>query len=426
MTRNSPLRKTLIVARWEYLERVKSKVFLFSLVIMPLIMISMGLIPGLMVETDGDRTRLIGVTDLTGKLLHRFAGALEDIRNQGSGNPLYIIRPIDPVNPDLVQIRERGDELVARGEIDGFCILMDLESGGYRAEFRSANVTEFLAAGRIRESFHKIVLEDTLSELGVDRSILRWVDSSVEVRMVKLSQIGEEEGYGEEQFVQTFFSAYVFLMMLFFMILSSGQLLVRSVIEEKMNRIVEVLISSCSPTQLMAGKVLGLSGLGFTQMIVWGTIAVIVSSFLSFDIIAHEHAFLLLLYFVLGYLFYAAIFIAIGSPVTTEQEAQAVTSYLVMILVIPLVLTVPAIQNPDAEWISILSYVPLLTPTMMGLRLSVGTPAVTEILLTVVVMVVSIYFAMVAAGRIFRVAILSTGKRPSLKEIVSWAVSRTE
>jgi ABC-2 type transport system permease protein len=208
--------------------------------------------------------------------------------------------------------------------------------------------------------------------------------------------------------------------MLFFLIVTSGQLLVRSVIEEKSNRIVEVLVSSCSPTELMAGKVVGLSALGLTQMAFWGVIGLAVSAQFSLNLIDAGQALLLLIYFILGYLFYAAVFIAAGSPLTTEQEAQQVTSYLVMVLILPIVLALPAMKNPDAAWLKVLTFFPPLTPTMMALRIPIQMPALWEILTTILLMLVSIYGAMVAAGRIFRIAILATGKTPKFKEILRW------
>jgi ABC-2 type transport system permease protein len=196
---------------------------------------------------------------------------------------------------------------------------------------------------------------------------------------------------------------------------------VRSVIEEKSNRIVEVLVSSCSPTQLMAGKVIGLSGLAFTQLGFWTIIGVALTTQFGMDLIDPGNALLLVLYFVLGYLFYAAIFIGAGSPLTTEQEAQQVNTYLVLLLVLPMMLALPAMKDPEALWLRVLTFIPFFTPTMMALRVPIQPPALWEVLLTVILMVLSIYVAMVAAGRVFRIAILSTGKSPKLGEILRWA-----
>jgi ABC-2 type transport system permease protein len=211
-------------------------------------------------------------------------------------------------------------------------------------------------------------------------------------------------------------------MAMFFLIFTSGQLLVRSVLEEKSNRIIEVLISSCSPSELMVGKVLGLSAMGLTQMGFWAIVALAVfARFGSSVLPPADHLLLMAVYFVLGYLLYSAIFITVGTPVTTEQEAQQVNSYLVLFVVLPVALVVPVMQHPEATWVKVLTYIPLLTPTFMALRIPVQMPSPVEIIASIVLLVVATYVMMIVAGRIFRVAILATGKRPSLREVLAWA-----
>jgi ABC-2 type transport system permease protein len=414
------VKKILTVARWEYVERVRSRIFMFSLILMPLIMVLMGILPGVLAGRDVEGTRVIGVVDSTGLLLERFSRRMQGAFFDEAGNPLYVLRPIPLSGGNAEPWGKASDRMLRDGEIDGLCLLSGNADGGYSAEYRTRTIAEFQIPGRIREVLRSIVVEDRFSSLGVGPGLLAQVDSLVRIQMVRWTGPGSGELYDEAGFLRTFFSAYVFLTMLFFLIFSSGQLLVRSVMEEKATRVVELLVSSCSSTQLMAGKVLGLSGLGFTQMAVWAVIGAALTLILGLPPISVGAIILLVLYFVLGYLLYAAIFIAVGSPVSTEQEAQHVTSLLVLVLVIPLVLTIPAIQDPDAVWIMILTYIPLLTPTMMAMRVSLEPPAVLEIVLTTLLMVVSIIIAMAAAGRIFRVAILSTGKRPGLREILSW------
>jgi len=408
------MRKVLIVARWEYLEKVKSRMFLISLLVMPVLIIGMGVLPGLLAEQQDERARVIGLIDPNPGRTLAFASRLQSKYSTVEGGPLYVVRPIEG-DSDEGSAMQRGDMLVFHGEIEGFCIVSDSD-GTIKMEYRSSHIGDLRIESRLRDVMQEIRIEKELIDRGLDPAILSNLELTLDVRMVKITAGGEEE----TGFLQTFLSAYAFLMMLFFMILSSGQLLVRSVIEEKMNRVVEILVSSCSPTQLMAGKVLGLSGLGFTQLLVWGIAGVVFSGGLILNYVHPMEVLLLVHYFVLGYLLYAAIFIGIGSPVTTEQEAQLVTSYLVIILTIPLMLTVPALQNPGAPWVAFLSYIPLLTPTMMALRISIAMPALWEIVLTTVVMLVTICVAMIIAGRIFRVAILATGKRASLREIAGW------
>ena len=417
------MRKILVIARWEYIERVRNKTFLISLFLMPLIMISLGILPVLLAGNDTRlETRVLAVADLTGELLSRFASKLTEATRIGEGSPRCIFRPIHVSSAsDEARARSEGDLLLLRGEVDAFCLLRESGDGRYAIEYRTTGFVAFPAAEDLEWALRSVVLDDLLVSLGMPSSSAGWLDSSVVVNTVVLSPAeGNVMEYQPDEFLKVFVSAYTFLIMLFFLILSSGQLLVRSVLEEKANRIVEILVSACSPTELMTGKMLGLSGLGLTQMAAWAVIAIVLSWLAPFPVTVHENVLVLLIYFVLGYLLYASIFVAVGSPVTTEQEAQHVSGYLVIILVLPLVLTVPAIQDPGASWVTVLSYIPLLTPAMMGLRITLGTVPAGEIIATVLLLLVSIVISLFIAGRIFRIAILSTGKTPTFREVVSW------
>ncbi len=246
---------------------------------------------------------------------------------------------------------------------------------------------------------------------------MKKLSTSIEIKTIKLSKSGGEE---ESGFGQIFITAYLFIMMLMMLVLTSGQILVRSVIEEKSNRIIEILVSSCSATDLMVGKILGLSALGLTQIGFWFLIAAVVTLQSGVALISFSSLPLILVYFLLGYIFYAAIFVAVGAPLTTEQEAQQFTQYLTIILVMPIAFAFVAIQNPEAVWIKVLSFFPLLTPTLMVLRIPISMPPLWEIIGTITVLLASSIFMMWAAGKIFRLGILITGKRPTIGEIVHW------
>ncbi|MFN0158748.1 MAG: ABC transporter permease [Bacteroidota bacterium] len=412
------MNKAFVVAKWEYLEKVKSKAFIISLIVTPLIMVAMGILPSIFARQEEETTKVVGIIDLSGEIAGPFAQRMQDRYKLENDQPRYLIETVGlGRNIDVKDLKTRVDARVVADEIEGYVVVGADLMADTVIEYRSKNVGDFRTAGRMEETLRQILAEKRLIARGLDPSLLNELKFPLDLKPVKLSKTGEEESGG---FEKIFFSAYIFLMMLFFLIFTSGQLLVRSVIEEKSNRIVEVLVSSCSPTELMAGKVLGLSGLGFTQIGFWAVIGTAVSLQFGLDLVRLDHALLLTIYFVLGYLFYAAVFIAFGSPLTTEQEAQQVNSYLVLVLIIPIVIALPAIQNPDALWLKIMTYIPFLTPTMMALRIPIQTPSLVEILATIALMIVSIYAAMWTAGRIFRIAILATGKRPSLAEVIRW------
>lgn len=411
--------KILAVAKWEYLEKVKSKAFLIGLFLTPIIMVGMGVLPSVFATQEDKETRVIGIIDQSGQITREFARRMEDRYKLANGLPNYEVRPI-AVGPtlDLDEAVRQANNLVANGQIEGYCIVGGAGAADSVVEYRARSVGDFRIGVRMEETLKGIFAERRVLAMGLDPRLLKELAVDLNIHMVKLSKQGEREEAG---FEKVFFSAFIFLMMMFFLIATSGQILVRSVIEEKSNRIVEMLVSSCAPTELMAGKVIGLSGLAFTQMGFWAIIGVAASAQFGMNIINPGHALLLVVYFVLGYLFYAAIFIGAGSPLTTEQEAQQVNTYLVLLLVLPMMLALPAMKDPEALWLRVLTFIPFFTPTMMALRVPIQVPAVWEVLVTIVLMLLSIYVVMIAAGRVFRIAILSTGKSPKMGQILRWA-----
>jgi ABC-2 type transport system permease protein len=411
------MRKVLAVARWEYLEKVKSKIFLIGLLLTPIIMVGMGVLPTMFVTQEDKQSRLVGVIDPDGRSLEAFANRMQTQYLLKNKEPNYIILPLPSGNgTNLAAAILDAKRRVLTDQIEGYFIMPGGENDTL-VEYSSKSGGDFVLPERIEQNLKVVIAEQRIAALGLNPDILKKATVKLNVRSVKLSSSGEKEEAG---FERIFLSAYMFLMMLFFLIVTSGQMLVRSVIEEKSNRIVEILVSSCSPTELMAGKVLGLSCLGLTQMGFWALIGVAASAKFGMHLIDPSHAILLIVYFILGYLFYAAVFISAGSPLNTEQEAQQITSYLVLLLIMPIVLAFPAMKDPNATWIRVLTYIPFMTPTMMALRIPIQMPSPWEIALTIAVMLVSIYGAMIVAGRIFRIGILMTGKSPNLKEILRW------
>jgi ABC-2 type transport system permease protein len=286
-----------------------------------------------------------------------------------------------------------------------------------KIEYRSENVGNIRDQERFSKILEDVIIERRLEAKGYNSKAIRDLSTDVDVKTIKVSSKGEEK---ESGFLETFFTGYIFIMMLFMLVMTSGQMLIRSLIEEKSNRIVEVLMSSCSSQELLVGKILGLSLLGLTTISFWLLILVGVNFSMPTPFVSFDHIALLLVYFVLGYLLYVAIFITAGAPVSTEQEAQQMTAYVTILVMFPIALAIPAMQNPDSTMVKVLSQIPLLTPTMMALRLSIQAPALWEIALSLVTLSASIVGMMWVAAKVFRIGILLTGKRPNLKEMYRW------
>jgi len=412
------MNKMLTVARWEFLEKVRSKAFIISLIIMPLIMVIFGVLPGLLMSKEEDRTLTLGIIDESGKLFSEVEQRITEKYKLDSKYDFPMYKVIDlTAMVGTEDKHEKANALMKSKSLEGYFTIPASVFDSGKVEYRAKNVGNFRVQERFSRTIEEIIVEQRLTARGLNAKLVRQLMMNVNVRSIKVSEKGGEQ---ESNFLETFFSSYVVLMMLMFLVMTSGQLLIRSVVEEKQNRVIEVLLSSCTSRDLMAGKILGLSGLGLVQMGVWGLgILAFISRSQGFHIDL-DVLLLSVVYFALGYLMYAGIFVAAGAPVTTEQEAQQITTYVSLTLVFQIVLAMPAMQNPDSMLIRVLSFFPLMTPAFMVLRMPIQMPASWEIAATIALLVVCAAGMMWVAGKIFRIAILVYGKRPSVGELWKW------
>ncbi|MCH7939623.1 MAG: CoA transferase [Candidatus Marinimicrobia bacterium] len=227
-------------------------------------------------------------------------------------------------------------------------------------------------------------------------------------------------GLTKQDRLQAFMAPFIAVMILFMAIFFSAQMLMRSIIEERGNKLVEMLLSSLSSKDLMTGKILGLGALGLTQLGFYMAIAAVVSSRSGFDMLPLGLIPVFLLFAILGYFFYAALFAAVGSMFESEQDAQQVVGPLTMLPILPLITASSIIAQPDSMFARIASYFPPVTPFIMIIRVSVTELPWWEIASTAAVLGLSAWVMMRWAGIVFRTAILMTGKRITLPEIIRW------
>jgi ABC-2 type transport system permease protein len=412
------MKKILIVAKWEFFEKVKTKAFIISLILTPLIIIFFSLAPTLLSGKESDVTKVIGFVDTSHIYFKPMEEGLDKYRIEKNQPAYILINLVAGENFDeLDSLKNVADSDVLSGKVEGYILVNNGGTDSIGVEYRSKSIGNFKDTQRFSETFNTARIERKLKSEGIDPKILGFISKNVNIKSVKIEESGKES---KADFLTTFFTAFIFIMLLFMMIIYSGQMLVRSLVEEKSNRLIEIIISSCSPDELLTGKILGLGALGLFQIIIWGLIAVALLGASIVPFTAFNNIFPMLVYFLLGYIFYTAIFVGIGSIVTTEQEAQQITTYLSMLLILPIVLIAPVMENPHSILIRVLSYIPLTLPTAMLLRLNLFPVPLIIILLTICIMLVSIYIAIKFAGKIFRIGILSYGKRPTLKELGEW------
>jgi ABC-type Na+ efflux pump permease subunit len=218
----------------------------------------------------------------------------------------------------------------------------------------------------------------------------------------------------------------IVVMLLYMGIVGISQMLISNTIEEKSNRVYEVLLSSVSPYQLMAGKILGICGVGLTLLTFWsggGLLAAALQG--SGDLVSGGQIALFVAFYLLGFLMIASLFVAVGSACNTIKEAQNLMAPLSMLLAIPLIISMVTIQDPNGKLATITSFIPPFTPFVMMTRAaSVPAPPTWQIAVTLGLLALSTWLAIRLAARVFRVGILLYGQPPSIKELWRWVRAR--
>ncbi len=210
--------------------------------------------------------------------------------------------------------------------------------------------------------------------------------------------------------------------LLFLGIIGTGQQMLSSIIEEKGSRVIEVLLSALSPFQLMAGKIIGLAGIGLTVICLWGVAAYLTVCWqgLNVDVTAGTLLYVVI-YYILGFLLFSSIMVGIGSICNTIKETQSLMTPVIFLCVVPIIAWQNIIQHPDGMLAKVLSFLPPTTPMVMILRLSGGSDiSMIEIFATIAVLVAAILATIWLSSKVFRAGILMYGKRPSLREIIRW------
>jgi ABC-2 type transport system permease protein len=405
------------VAWWEFLERVKTKSFIISLFITPAIMALFIVVPAMLKDTMAKKeSSVIVVYDGTGVLLDSLQATLDRSYLLPGDVPACRFVRLDSSAADMEPVKQRMDRLILSDSVEGALYIPTDAMESRRIEYRSKNVSDIEKSERFERAVSNIIIERRLTKAGLDSKMVAELNKRAELRTVRVTQAGEKES----GFLESFGISYVLIILLMVMILSTGQILVRSMVEEKSNRIVEVLVSSCTPMDLMFGKIMGLSMLGLVQALLWSVF--IVTAVLTTGVtgLPLEHLWLMIVYFVLGFFLYAAVFVALGCLASTEQEAQQMTGYLSVLMMLPFVVVMIAAQNPNSSILVGISMIPFLTPTMMIFRIPIMLPPMWEIAVNLSILIASIFLFAWVAARIFRMGILMTGKRPSVDEIFRW------
>ena len=410
------MHKILSIAKWEFLEKIKTKIFIISIILTPLLIISLTIIPSYLVSKKPADTKVIGILDPSG-IYFKLIKDKTDRLKTNDGLPRYVLVNVYDPSHNLVWLKNETDKELFKNRLDGYMLFQKEQNQQMKIQFRCNGTADITELRTFEEIINMARIEIKLKEAGIAPLVLSELNNRANISAVKVYQNEKDQ---DSNFLYSFFASLTLVILLMMMILSSGGMLVRSILEEKSNRLIEILISSCTPMELLTGKIIGLSALGLFQMIVWLLIGFFLVGTNSLPAGVFNHIGLMIIYFILGFIFYTGIFVGIGAIVTTEQESQQVTSYLSIILILPVVFSITAIQNPNSELVKILLYIPFTTPSIMLLRFNITQVPTGEIILTLIILIISIFLTIFLASKIFKIGILSYGKRPSIRELYGW------
>ena len=413
--------KLLKVAKREYMERVRKKSFLIGTILGPVLMGAMIVVPGLIFELSPETQTSIAVVDLSGSIFDELEEALSDTLEDGTR--MFSLREIRDSGSGLESVKKELGYEVEGDAIDGYMILPeDIFDNGH-ATFYGKRLGNIKTLGKVENALSQVVIGYRLSSEGMDYSSVRRLLKGVKLETMQLRK-GEEK---KSEFTLIYITSFIFIMMLYMTILLWGVAVQRSIIEEKNNRVIEVLLSSLRAFDLLGGKILGVGSVGLTQYAIWSIFALALSFYgLSSGQLSQFVTFswvtivFFVVYYILGFLFYSTLFAGIGSVCNTDQEAQQLQTPVVMCLVFTIIIPMAIIQNPDGAFATVVSMIPFFAPIVMFTRINILMPPAWQIALSIAILLGSIYIAGVISAKIFRVGVLMYGKRPNLREIGKW------
>jgi len=415
------VRKIWAVIRREFVERIRSKWFWFSALLGPVFFGAMIVVPVLFAGAGG--TRRIAVVDATtGAFGERVAAGLRH------GKIFRATRV--PAGAGVV---DSLTQLVGAKQLDGFLILTDAVVETGTAEYRASNVSSFRDVAELQDVLARLAMAARLERQGVDPALVGRAQLRISLETKKISG---STTTGESA-AQSFALAYVMGVVLFLVITIYGVNVMGSVVEEKTTRIVEVLVSSLRPFQLMMGKVLGVGAVSLFQFVLWGLGAKLLLSqrrALLADLGGVEEARqvfqmphltaatlgVFLSYFLGGFFLYSAMYAAVGAMSSNEQEARQAQQPVMFLLLVAYVSMFGLTNNPESTYAVTLSLIPFTAPIAMPVRWAASTVPAGELGASLGLLAAGIVAVTWMAARIYRVGILMTGKRPNLRELVRW------
>ena len=408
----------LIIARREFLERVRTKWFVIVTLLGPLAMVGIIVVPAYLTAKSDQKKVTIAIIDRSDSGLGERLGPLAALKDTRFNFTLS----------DGSETEEEILAKVAREELDGLITIEPgaLDEGGKGVTYRGGMASSISLTRTLFEIVNTGAFTLRMENAGIDGKAASSLLRPVGVEMTDL-----EGASGTASFI----AGYIVMFLLYMSILLYAINVMRGVILEKTSRVVEIIISSVRPRALMLGKIIGVGGVGLAQLALWALIALVMIKFrgpilgifgidgsgsLNLPELGAADFIVILVYFILGFFLYSAIYAAIGAMVSSEQEATQLQMPVILLLIVPVMCVQIVASDPRGGISQALTLFPFSAPVLMPMRVILDGATPLEIAISIGLLIGTIAGAVWLAARIYRLGILLTGKRPSLRSIVRW------
>jgi ABC-2 type transport system permease protein len=435
------MRNTWLIIQREYLERVRQRSFLVLTLLLPAIIVGAFVIPSRLSRMKNSKTqRLVVVTSTPqfGEIVRQQLVTStkpgeeaspdadkdkdkdKDADDDDKPSRDYAIEvDSNSSEPERTALRNR----VTSGDIDGYLWLSDDAVAARKVTYYGRETGGFMEKSWLSGQLDRAILLEELAQRGVGGAQADELLKPVKLETMHL-EAGRETKANDRG---AFFAVLIMVMLLYMAVIFYGVSVMRAVLEEKNSRVMEVMLSSATSTELMAGKLIGVGAVGLTQIGIWIVMAgvyalpALAASASTGEIrIAPLTLAAFALFFLFGYFLYSSIYAAVGAVITSEQEGQQLQFIILLPLIVAVFMMGPVMRAPDSPVAVWTSMVPFFSPVLMYVRIAVQPPPVWQIALSLVLLVVTIAGILILCARIYRIGILMYGKRPTLPEIVKW------
>jgi ABC-2 type transport system permease protein len=423
---------TAVVAKREYLLRIKSKGFWIGTLVLPLFVAAITLLPTVFLAKSRTTHRVM-VVDETGLIAPRLTSARTEPKVKGKPQGDFDriaslqFEPATPGQDPEAQVAALQRRVLDK-EIDSWIRIRQGVLRGDPIEYHARSVSNVLTQEILQDRLSEVVSRVRLEQANLDPDRIGELTDPIDLKTVRVSEEGSRAEAGEGGMI----FAFLLFFLLYTMMMVWGQQVMNGVLEEKSSRVIEVVVSSVKPIELMMGKLIGICLLGLTQFAIWLTTMVVLTApgllaamamappGFNLPTLTPLMAVNIVVLYILGFFTFASLYAAVGSAFNNLQEAQQVAGSLGFFFVAPMLFIWPVMNDPNSTMAVVLSMIPLFTPFLMTLRVALEMPPVWQLLLSYALMAAFLWGMLWAAARIYRIGILMYGKKPTFQELWKW------